>query len=144
MYASFLQYICIVKGRGASAGTLAPAVGYAPARVPNHCRYCRSLAGALAHRLQRLCIIVTYASLLKDEEQVPAHWRRQQEMRRHVFPAIVDSELVHWHSVCNMYDFCGTYVALLSDEGQVPVHWRRQQDMHRHVFPTIVDCWLMH
>ena len=27
---------------------------------------------------------------------MPAHWRRQQDMHRHVFPVIVDGELVNW------------------------------------------------
>ena len=35
------------------------------------------------------------------------HWRRQQNMHRHIFPIVVDSE-VRWHSVCNVYlFFCG-------------------------------------
>ena len=67
-----------------------------------------------------------YISLLSDEGQVPDHWRRQQDMHRHVIPVIVDVEVVHWHSVCNMYHFYVAYVSLLSDEGQVPAHWRRQ------------------
>ena len=49
------------------------AAGHAPARIRNHRRL---LAGALPI----ICIMYvwcTYVSLLRDEGQVPTHWRRQ-------------------------------------------------------------------
>ena len=55
--------------------------------IPSHGRL---RIGALAPRLLHVSFYGKYVSLLSDEGQGPAHWRRQQDMRRHVFPIIVD------------------------------------------------------
>ena len=64
-------------------------------------------------------MLATYVSLygknvvlLRDEGQVQAHWRWQQDMHRHVFPVIVGGGLVHWHSICKT---CVWYTCIVTE-----------------------------
>ena len=44
---------------------------------------------------------------------MPAYWRRQQDMHQHVFPIIVDHEVVHWQPFATC-----TYGTQIDFEGQ--------------------------
>ena len=91
------------------------------------------------HRASNICVSMygENVSLLRDEGQVQAHWRWQQNIHQHIFPVIVGGDLVHCTVLARRA--YGTHVSLLRDEGQVPTDSRRQQNMHRHEFSVVVN-----